>query len=361
MSISREGNGTYTVQVWYKDWQGARRKKTKRGFATKVAAGKWEAAYKSKSEGSPSMLFSDFCELYERTRKPQIKLNTWKTKEQIIQKKLLPYFGSKNLDEITPADVSAWQNALLQYRDDKGRGYSPTYLRTVANQLSTMFNHAVKLYNLPANPMLKVDRIGNKDGKEMLFWTKEEYLRFADEMMDKPLSYIAFEILYWTGIREGELLALIPSDFDFKKKKLSITKSYQRIDKEDVVTSPKTKKSNRVIVLPSFLVEEVEEYFEIFHVQAGERIFAVSKSYLYHEMSRGSSAAGVKRIRVHDLRHSHVSLLIDMGFSALAIADRLGHESIDITYRYAHLFPSRQTEMANNLDSERGEHEYKCL
>ena len=60
----------------------------------------------------------------------------------------------------------------------------------------------------------------------------------------------------------------------------------------------------------------------------------------------------VKRIRIHDLRHSHVSLLIEMGFSAVAIAERVGHESIDITYRYAHLFPTKQTEMANRLNSE---------
>ena len=85
---------------------------------------------------------------------------------------------------------------------------------------------------------------------------------------------------------------------------------------------------------------------------AGEndRIFPVSKSYLHHEMTRGSEAAGVKRIRIHDLRHSHVSLLIDQGYQAVAIADRVGHESIDITYRYAHLYPSKQNEMVNTLD-----------
>ena len=76
----------------------------------------------------------------------------------------------------------------------------------------------------------------------------------------------------------------------------------------------------------------------------------MTKSYLHHEMDRGAKEAGVKRIRIHDLRHSHVSLLIEMGFSALAIADRVGHESVDITYKYAHLFPSKQQEMAQKLD-----------
>ena len=81
----------------------------------------------------------------------------------------------------------------------------------------------------------------------------------------------------------------------------------------------------------------------------------MTKSYLHHEMDRGAKEAGVKRIRIHDLRHSHVSLLIEMGFSALAIADRVGHESVDITYKYAHLFPSKQQEMAQKLDIERKE------
>lgn len=75
------------------------------------------------------------------------------------------------------------------------------------------------------------------------------------------------------------------------------------------------------------------------------------KSFLHHEMERGCKLSGVKKIRIHDLRHSHISHLIDLGFSAVAIADRVGHESIDITYRYSHLFPSKQVAMADRLDA----------
>ena len=172
--------------------------------------------------------------------------------------------------------------------------------------------------------------------------------------MDKPLSYYAFEMLYWCGIREGELLALTPADFDLEAGTVSINKSYQRLKGQDVITTPKTQKSNRVIQMPKFLCDEIADYLKMFYsVPKDERIFPVSKHYLKHEMERGCKATGVKRIRIHDLRHSHVSLLIDMGFTALAIADRVGHESIDITYRYAHLFPTRQTEMADRLDMER--------
>ena len=193
--------------------------------------------------------------------------------------------------------------------------------------------------------------MGTEKRKEMQFWTLDEYKKFSEAMMDKTISFYAFEMLYWCGIREGEMLALTPKDFDFKAETVTINKSYQRLKGRDVITTPKTKKSNRTIKMPKFLCEEMQEYIGMFY-GAGEndRIFPVSKSYMHHEMDRGAKEAGVKRIRIHDLRHSHVSLLIEMGFTALAIADRLGHESIEVTYRYAHLFPSKQTEMANKLD-----------
>ena len=104
--------------------------------------------------------------------------------------------------------------------------------------------------------------------------------------------------------------------------------------------------------MPDFLVEEIQEYIsQLYGIKGNDRLFEITKSYLKREMERGSKAAGVKKIRIHDLRHSHISLLIEMGFSAVAIADRVGHESIDITYRYAHLFPSTQTEMADKLST----------
>lgn len=185
---------------------------------------------------------------------------------------------------------------------------------------------------------------------------QEEFNAFLETVSDKPETKMAFLLLYWTGMRIGELLALTPADFDFTTHTLRINKSYQRLNREDVITTPKTFKSNRFIKMPQFICDEMQDYMEMLYgLKEDERIFTISKSYLHHEMNRGSKVSGVKRIRVHDLRHSHVSLLINMGFTVLAIADRMGHESIDITYRYAHLFPSEQTQMAEQLDIERME------
>lgn len=197
--------------------------------------------------------------------------------------------------------------------------------------------------------------MGKKKNREMAFWTKEEYLQFIDAMMDKPLSFYAFEMLYWCGIREGELLALTPADFDLDKRTVTINKTFQHTGGKDIITPPKTEKSNRTITMPRFLADEMQEYLKMqYNIGLDDRMFPVTKSYLYREMQRGCQETGVKRIRIHDLRHSHISLLIDQGFSAVAIADRVGHESIDITYNYAHLFPSKQAEMADKLDMERG-------
>ena len=349
--MKNQKTGMWEVRTYYKDWTGTRRQKTKRGFAKKSEAQEWERAFKLKDEMNINMKFKDFAELYLSDIQPRIKYNSFLTKKHIIETKILPYFGHRKLNEIRPADVIQWQNEIMKLKKDNGEAYSPTYLKTIHNQLSAILNHAVNMYDLKDNVARKAGSMGKEESKEIMFWTQEEYQAFIEQVADKPISYYAFEILYWTGIREGELLALTAADFDFEKETVRINKSYQRLHGEDVITTPKTKKSNRIIKMPKFLCEEMQEYLQMLYgLKKKDRIFTVTKSYLHHEMDRGAKAAGVKRIRIHDLRHSHISLLIDMGFSAVAIADRVGHESIDITYQYAHLFPSKQTEMADRLD-----------
>ena len=346
---------TWYVSVRYEDWTGKKTRKVKRGFATKREALEWERKFLLKENASLDMTFDSFLELYKEDLKDRLKLSTWIMKTSVIDQKILPYFKNKRMCDIKTSDVIAWQKEIMAYRDEDGNAYTPTYLKTIHNQLSAIFNHAVRYYELASNPAAKAGNMGKEKTREMLFWTKEEYTSFVEEIMDKPISFYAFEMLYWCGLRMGELLALTPSDFDLKEGIVHITKSYQRIHGKDVITDPKTEKSVRNIKMPDFLVDEIKDYLNaLYNVESDTRIFPITKSYLHHEMKRGCNATGVKRIRIHDLRHSHVSLLINMGFTAVAIADRVGHESIDITYRYAHLFPTTQREIANKLNTERG-------
>lgn len=349
-----ESNGTWYVMTRYVDWQGNHKQKCKRGFKTKREALEWERVFHLQQSTDMDMSFESFVDIYKNDIRSRIKETTWLTKVNIIDKKILPYFVKRKISEIQTKEVIAWQNDLLRQKDKTGKPYSECYLKTIHNQLSAIFNHAVRFYALRTNSAAKAGNMGNEKRKEMLFWTKEEYLRFADVMMDKPVSYYAFEMLYWSGMRLGELLALIPSDFDFQNSTVTINKSYQRLHGEDVITTPKTKRSNRTIKMSEFLAEEMQEYIKMqYEIEPTDRLFPISKSYLHREMERGCKETGLQKIRIHDLRHSHVSLLIELGFSAVVIADRLGHESIEITYRYAHLFPSKQNEMANKLNHER--------
>lgn len=349
-----ESNGTWYVMTRYVDWQGNHKQKCKRGFKTKREALEWERVFHLQQSTDMDMSFESFVDIYKNDIRSRIKETTWLTKVNIIDKKILPYFGKRKISEIQTKEVIAWQNDLLRQKDKTGKPYSECYLKTIHNQLSAIFNHAVRFYALRTNSAAKAGNMGNEKRKEMLFWTKEEYLRFADVMMDKPVSYYAFEMLYWSGMRLGELLALIPSDFDFQNSTVTINKSYQRLHGEDVITTPKTKRSNRTIKMSEFLAEEMQEYIKMqYEIEPTDRLFPISKSYLHREMERGCKETGLQKIRIHDLRHSHVSLLIELGFSAVVIADRLGHESIEITYRYAHLFLSKQNEMANKLNHER--------
>lgn len=355
MAAIKDKNGTWFTSFRFTDWRGERKQKVKRGFQTKREALEWERDFLQQKTADLTMPFESFVKIYTKDMKERLKRNTWQTKESIIEHKILPYFNNKKISEIKPSDVIAWQNEMIAFRDKSGKAFSPIYLKTLHNQLSAIFNHAVRFYELRSNPAAKAGNMGKEKTKEMLFWTKEEYLRFADAMMEKPISFYAFEMLYWCGIRLGELLALTAMDFNFSKSTVTISKSFQRIQGEDIVTEPKTPKSNRIIKMPDFLCGEMQDYLKsLYSYEEKDRIFPITKSYLHHEMNRGCKETKVKRIRIHDLRHSHASLLIEMGFSAVAVADRLGHESIDITYRYAHLFPSKQKEIADKLDMVRG-------
>ena len=137
--------------------------------------------------------------------------------------------------DITSREVMDWQNTLLKAKDENGKKYSETYIRTVENQLSAIFNHAVRHYGLPSNPLQKAGRVGEKQGNEMKFWTTEEYLKFSEQVVDRPEMFYAYEILYWCGLREGELLALTAKDIDTKNRTISVAKSYSRLNGRDII------------------------------------------------------------------------------------------------------------------------------
>ena len=340
--------GKWFCKFYYTDWQGNNRQKWKRGFATKKEALAYERDFLEKQSANPDMTFQNLYELYMEDMTARLKQSTILTKKHICETHILPFFGKKPINEIKASDVRRWQNQLMNFP----KGYSKTYLKTINNQLTCMINYAKRFYDLNTNPCGQAGSIGQAKAEEMDYWTYDEYIAFREGIKDKPLSYICFQVLYWTGMREGELLALTAADIDLDTKQIDINKTYQRLHGEDIITTPKTRKSKRKVPIPDFLCQELQEYMDSRYMLApNERLFPITKSFLSHEMERGCKKTGVKRIRIHDIRHSHASLLINQGCDALILADRLGHEKVSTTLNtYSHLFPHKQQELVSNLE-----------
>ena len=266
---------------------------------------------------------------------------------------MLHNFENKVVFRITPLDIEKWQNGLLKSKTTGGKEYSATYLRMIRSQLTAIFNYAVRLHNLPSNPMERAEIIGKKCADdERPFWTAEQYNEFRNQIADKPMYYYAFEVLFWCGLRLGEMLALTVDDIDFKNQTLKVNKSYQRINSKDVITPPKTDSGNRVIHLPDRLVEELQEYVNSFYkFKRNDRIFPLSKSGLHHVLEGGCKACGLEKIPVHSLRHSHISMLANMSIPYITIAKRAGHSrSNNITEHYSHSYESSGREVAKLLN-----------
>lgn len=344
-----EKTGKWFAKFYYTNWQGIKKQKWKRGFATKKEALGFERDFLEKQSANPDMTFQNLYEIYMEDTAARLKQSTLLTKKAVLQTHILPFFGSKPINEIKASDVRRWQAKLMSSPNN----YSQTYLKKINTELNSIINYAKRFYDLNTNPCGKAGTIGKAKAEEMHYWTYDEYIAFREGVKDKSLSYICFEVLYWTGMREGELLALSPADIDLDNKTISINRTYQRIEGKDVFTSPKTRKSKRKIPIPDFLCQELSDYIQSrYMLDADERLFPVTKSYLSHEMIRGCKNTGVKKIRIHDIRHSHASLLINQGCDALMLADRLGHEKVSTTLNtYSHLFPHKQQELVHSLES----------
>lgn len=347
--FKKEKDGRWSVQFYYEDCTGKKKRKHKLGFKTKKEADEWMHEFIKREQSDMDMCFDTFVALYLKDISKDLRKSTMKNKRGIIEMHLLPYFKDSQVRDISPLDVKRWQNEM------KDKDFSSTYLRTLNAQLSAIFNHAVKFYHLSSNPCVVAGGMGKskRRSEDIAVWTVEEMDQFLDTFEEKDRAYYAFFLLYWTGIRLGEMLALTLGDIDFDQKKLSITKSYQKIDGEELVTKPKTDKSNRIIELPDFVVEELREYTDkLYGVTKKDRLFQISKGGLEKIIKRNAEKAGLKKIRVHDLRHSHASLLIANHIDIATISRRLGHENIKTTLdTYSHMFDKNARATADILDT----------
>lgn len=197
MPATRDGK-LWRSQFYYKDWQGVRRKKNKRGFKTKGEADEWERNFLQQQQKNLDITFENFVEIYFADMENRLRESTIINKRYVLDLKVTPYFRHKKMCEIQTSDIRVWQNELIK------KGYAPTYLKSINNQLAALFNYAVRYYDLRDNPCRKAGSIGKSKADEMDFWTKQEFKEFLPSMENKPEARMAFLLLYWTGMRIGD-------------------------------------------------------------------------------------------------------------------------------------------------------------
>lgn len=285
------------------DWTGKRKQIKKSGFARRADALEYERNYMAKESGNLDMTFGALVELYMADAKARLRPTTYDSKVWIFDKKILPYFRDQNVSDITPAKIRKWQTELM------GMGYAPTYLKMINNQMTAVFNYAVQYYGLASNPAMAAGSMGKRNAEEMDFWTLDEFDQFIAGMDGDPTASTAFNILFWTGMREGELLALTLNDVDFDRSGIHIRRSYTRLHQDDLIQEPKTPKSRRFIPCPAFLMDMLRDYAgRLYEYDPTERLFPFTKSWVNDQLKRCCASTGVKLIRVHDIRHPYVKL-----------------------------------------------------
>ena len=344
------GKTMWYCSFYYTDWKGERKRKVKRGFATRRDASRYEDAYKVIGSKEPTIQLGDVVEDYLKDCELKLKPTTMKNKRVLIETKILPTFGDLRLCDINVNMIRGWQNDLLSFRDPDGRGYEQTYLYSIHRELSGIFNFGVKFYGLGSNPCRLCGPIGREGAGEMKIWTQEQFEKFIRNE-DRRDYRTAFDILFYGGLRKGELLGLMPADLIPERKAIRITRNFETVDGVDMLIDPKTEKSKRVVTLPGRVYEELSDLIRETMCSGHERVFSFKYPGLWAEFRRVTAVSQLPPIRIHDLRHSHASMLIDMGFNVQQIAERLGHSNANTTMRvYAHLYPDRDVELAQKLD-----------
>lgn len=358
MPAYKEDNGTWTLLFRYKDEILDKNiQKKKRGFKTKKDALKYEREFHYKVKGSTDMKVNTLYDLYLKDISLRIKPKTLETKKYIFSTKILPFFGEIKLTDITPLKIRNFQNELMSQTNPRtGSCYTLAYLQKINAQLKSLINYAVRYYGLNSNPFTKVESLRQhvkEQKKEIKIWSVEEFNRFIQVIKHKPISYTGFNLLFWTGMRVGELLALTREDMDLQNRKIHIRRNYSKlVGGEEVIGTTKTQSSERTILIDDHLAVILKRYIGmLYKIKEKERLFSITQHLFRNDITRYHEKAGVKKIRVHDLRHSHASFLINKDVNPLIISKRLGHAKVDITLNtYAHLYPSKEEKIIDIIN-----------
>lgn len=336
-----EKTNTWMARFYYTDWKGVRKQKKKRGFEKKKDAQAYEADFIAKAEQKPEMTLRALSEEFLADYKVRRSANSYKLAETNSRLHILPDLGDLSLEDITPLTIRIWQNKL------KESGKAPGTISSINITLQTMFSFAVRFYGLTPNPFDKVEPLKQPEPKKE-FIEHPTWLKLYAVMTTKHDRAI-FSLLYWSGMRVGEVQGLSLKDINFDTNTVNINKQYSSDRKE--MTELKTKGSRRVITIPDLCMEVVKDYITSY-LEPPMYPFAIKTARgLNEKLERYCAKAEIDRISVHVLRHSHASLLIKEGAAVNLISERLGHTTPSVTLRvYAHVYENQDSELAGKLN-----------
>lgn len=343
-SYKDEKRKSWFCQFYYTDIHGQKKLKKKRGFSTKREADAFEREFLSASKFTDDITFNTLLDSYLDDAKTRLKPTTYSQREYVLNKQIRPVFADLKIKDITPITIRKWQNSLIS------SGYKRTYQRQLTAQMSAILNYAVKYYGLAENPLKVTGHIGKSFAESFDFWTLDEYNQFIDVCDNESIKTMVI-VLFWTGMRKGELLALTPNDIDREHKRISISKTKGRTKDGTVIQSPKTEKSNRTIDVTQYIIDILDEYISRTMAKPTDEIFPFNDSTLGISIKRICEKNNLRTITVHQLRHSHRSFCISvLGASPLYIKERLGHDRIETTLRtYSHLYKQVEDEYISQM------------
>ncbi len=357
--VRKNKEGVYYFYVRYTDNQGNLKQKYSKSkkWKTKKEALKAENDFLESVKKDIDLVFDNITldklySIYFESKSHHLKKKSLYTLDHAYRRHISPKFGKQIINTITKQDIMIWQKHLL------AKGFKNQYLEKIQANLRSILIFGVKYDYIEKNPF-KIDFIKDKTEtkKEMSYWNLQEYEKFISHV-DDELYAALFATLYWGGLRIGEALALRVSDINFKTKIININKTYNSVHQID--TTPKTHNSNRNIIMTDGLCNQLKKIVDSYKNYAGidtgydPIIFGyngrLAPTTIKRKQKEACEEAGVKVIRIHDFRHSHVSLLLNLGEDAFVIAKRLGHSVEMVNNVYGHWFLDSQKELVDRLN-----------
>lgn len=294
-------------------------------------------------------------EEFSTYKKCKLKASSYRKLRDNFENHILPYFKDYNVEDINSRVYVTWMNEI----DKKDLAFSSK--ENIRSSISSMLDYAMEYYDLESNIVKRIGRFnkGKKKTKPADFWTLEEFETFIS-FVDEDLYKLLFKLLFFTGARLGELLALNWKDYKGTYLNINKTLIKEKLNGECIINAPKTPQSIRQIYLDDNSIKLLEEhrikekdkvgYKKDWYIFGGPK--PLSHTTITRKKDNYCNISGIKKIKLHEFRHSHATLLYSKNIPVTAIADRIGHSDINVTANiYIHLTNEDKLKAVNVLNA----------